>query len=84
MNILNKKRQLPSNSTQQNQPKKKIKVEKNEEEEKTEKCFIQFINPDGEKKGEICEINSGFNLEKINEILNQFLSEVIIFIIIGR
>jgi hypothetical protein len=74
MNILNKKRQITANSTQQNQPKKKKKLEIVETE--TKKCFIQYLNPDGDKKGEVCEINSSFSIEKLNELLCAFLPEV--------
>jgi hypothetical protein len=49
MNVLNKKRQIPSNSSQNNQPKKKLKLEV-QVIETSDKCFIQFINPEGEKK----------------------------------
>eukprot|EP01080_Neovahlkampfia_damariscottae_P003487 gene3487-6136_t len=59
-------------SAQKNIRKRKYK----EVEDTTEKrkYFIQFVSSDGEQTGSSCEIQSDFDVDKLNELVNTFLS----------
>lgn len=54
---------------------RKRKFKEVEEKKEVKKLFIQFLSTEGEKTGQSCEVQSDFNVNQLNELLNAFISK---------